>query len=51
MGYPRKTEHAGPKHGKGAYWGPKREAKRKSSRARQKNWQREIRQEIDRRNT
>ncbi len=29
-----KTEHAGAKHGSGAYWGPKAEAKRQSSKAR-----------------
>lgn len=51
MGYPKKTEHSGPKRGQGAYWGSKWEAKRKSSRARRKNWQREISQELDRRNT
>ncbi len=48
MGYPIKTEHAGPKKGRGAFWGPKAEAKRKSSRLRRKNWQREIRQELER---
>jgi len=46
MGYPTKTEHAGPKHGKGAYWGHKREAKIKSNRKRRKNGQREIREEM-----
>jgi hypothetical protein len=44
MAYPRKTEHSGPKRGRGAYWGPKREAKRKSSRKRRENWRREIRE-------
>jgi hypothetical protein len=48
MGYPMKTEHAGPKRGKGAYWGPKHEAKRKSSRKRRESWRREIRAETGR---
>ncbi len=47
MGYEaKKTEHAGAKHGNGAYWGRKREAKKESSRTRRKNWQREIRVEL-----
>jgi hypothetical protein len=29
-----KTEHSGAKHGNGAYWGPKADAKRQSNRAR-----------------
>ena len=49
MGYEaKKTEHAGPKRGSGAYWGRKSEAKNLSGRTRRKNWQREIRQELDR---
>jgi hypothetical protein len=49
MGYEaKKTEQAGPKSGSGAYWGRKWEAKKESSRARRKNWQREIRQELGR---
>jgi hypothetical protein len=48
MGYKvKKTEHAGAKHGRGAYWGPKREAKKGSSRKRRKNWLRESREEME----
>jgi (p)ppGpp synthase/HD superfamily hydrolase len=44
MGYEaKKTEHCGAKHGNGAYWGYKWEAKKESSRTRRKNWRREIR--------
>ena len=47
MGYEaKKTEHAGPKRGKGAYWGYKHDAKKESSRTRRKNWRREIRNEL-----
>jgi hypothetical protein len=45
MGTKKKTEHAGPKHGKGAFWGPKAEAKKQSSRTRRQNGKREIREE------
>ena len=46
MGYEaKKTEHSGAKHGNGAYWGRKWEAKKESSRTRRKNWRREIREE------
>jgi hypothetical protein len=46
MGYEaKKTEHAGPKHGNGAYWGYKWEAKKESNRIRCENWKREIRSE------
>jgi len=49
MGYEvKKTEHAGPKRGNGAFWGRKWEAKKQSSRTRRRNWLREIRQELDR---
>jgi hypothetical protein len=40
----KKTEHAGAKHGNGAYWGRKWEAKKESSRTRRKNSKREIRE-------
>ena len=33
----RKTEHSGAKHGKGAYWGRKHEAKRESNKARRRD--------------
>ncbi len=39
----KKTEHAGAKHGNGAYWGYKWEAKKESNRIRRENWKREIR--------
>ena len=46
MGYQAKeTEHAGPKRGNGAYWGPKRQAKHESNKIRRRNAQREIREE------
>jgi hypothetical protein len=38
----RKTEHTGAKHGRGAYWGTKYEAKRESSRIRRRNWRLEL---------
>ena len=44
MGYEaKKTEHCGAKHGCGAYYGPKWEAKKESNRIRRENWKREIR--------
>ena len=37
MGYhAKKTEHAGAKHGNGAYWGPKRDAKNESNKLRRR---------------
>lgn len=48
-----KTEHTGAKHGRGAYWGSKYEAKKESNKLRRKNQREEIQQalanEIDRR--
>jgi hypothetical protein len=38
----RKTEHSGAKHGNGAYWGRKWEAKKESSKIRRRNWKREL---------
>jgi hypothetical protein len=38
----RKTEHTGAKHGNGAYWGTKYEAKRESSKIRRRNWKLEL---------
>ena len=32
-----RTEHAGPKRGRGAYWGRKKDAKRQSKKARRRN--------------
>jgi hypothetical protein len=44
MGYEaKKTEHAGPKRGNGAYWGYRWDAKKESNRIRRENWKREIR--------
>lgn len=42
----KKTEHAGAKHGSGAYWGPKQDAKKQSSKVRRRNWSRTIREEL-----
>jgi hypothetical protein len=39
----KKTEHSGPKRGRGAHWGYKWEAKKESNRMRRENWKREIR--------
>ena len=33
----RKTEHSGPKKGRGAYWGPKRDAKKENAKLRRRN--------------
>lgn len=47
MGYEaKKTEHAGPKRGNGAYWGYRWDAKKESNRIRRENWKREIRTEL-----
>jgi hypothetical protein len=44
MGYEaKKTEHCGAKHGNGAYWGYKWEAKKESNRIRRENAKRDIR--------
>ncbi|MEO8663436.1 MAG: hypothetical protein ABI693_33580 [Bryobacteraceae bacterium] len=44
MGYEaKKTEHCGAKHGNGAYWGRKWEAKKESNRIRRENAKRDIR--------
>ncbi len=39
----KKTEHTGAKHGSGAYWGPKKDAKKESNKVRRRNWKREVR--------
>jgi hypothetical protein len=44
-GRARKTEHAGAKRGRGAYWGRKAEAKRESNKVRRENAKRAVRQE------
>ena len=43
-GNARKTEHAGSKKGRGAYWGRKTDAKRESNRARREVAKRTVRQ-------
>jgi hypothetical protein len=43
-GKAKKTEHAGPKKGSGAYWGRKVDAKRESNRARRESAKGAIRQ-------
>ena len=43
-GKAKKTEHAGPKKGSGAYWGRKGDAKRESNRARREDAKRAVRQ-------
>ena len=35
----KKTEHTGAKHGNGAYWGPKKEAKQESNKLLRHQWQ------------
>jgi hypothetical protein len=43
-GRAKKTEHAGPKKGSGAYWGRKADAKCESNRVRRENAKRAVRQ-------
>jgi hypothetical protein len=40
-----KTEHTGAKHGRGAYWGPKRDAKEESNTLRRRQGKRIVRDE------
>lgn len=42
----KKTEHAGAKHGSGAYWGPKRDAKKESNTVRRRNGKHTLREEL-----
>jgi hypothetical protein len=46
-GNARKTEHAGSKKGRGAYWGRKADAKRESNRARREVAKHAVRQGLD----
>ena len=46
-GNARKTEHAGPKKGRGAYWGRKADAKRESNRTRREVAKQAVRQGIE----
>jgi hypothetical protein len=45
-GKAKKTEHAGPKRGSGAYWGRKVDAKRESNRVRREGAKRAVRQDL-----
>jgi hypothetical protein len=46
MGYKaRKTEHSGAKHGNGAYWGPKQDAKKESNKIRRRDAKKQLRGE------
>ncbi len=46
MAYARTTEHAGPKKGNGAFWGPKQIAKHGSNRKRRSDARREIKESL-----
>lgn len=49
MGYEaKKTEHSGAKHGSGAYWGSKKDAKKESNKIRRRNWKREVQTALQR---
>ena len=41
-----KTEHTGAKHGRGAYWGTKSEAKKESGKIRRRNSYKDLRQQL-----
>ena len=41
-----KTEHTGAKHGSGAYWGPKRDAKKESNKLRRRSGRRQVTREL-----
>jgi hypothetical protein len=48
MGYEaKKTEHSGAKHGEGAYWGRKKDAKKESDKMRRRNSKQEIRERLE----
>ena len=42
-----KPEHNGAKHGNGAYWSPKKYAKKESNKVRRRNWKKEVAQTPD----
>ena len=46
-GNARKTEHAGSKKGRGAYWGRKADAKRESNRTRREVGKQAVRQGVE----
>jgi hypothetical protein len=43
----KKTEHSGAKHGNGAYWGPKADAKKESNRIRRVGSAAELRAQFE----
>ena len=45
-GNAKKTEHAGPKKGRGAYWGRKAEAKRESNKVRREDAKRAVQHDL-----
>lgn len=45
-GNAKKTEHAGPQKGRGAYWGHKADAKHESNKVRRENAKRAVRQSL-----
>jgi hypothetical protein len=42
----KKTEHSGARHGEGAYWGPKKEAKKGSKKIGRRNWAAEANRQL-----
>jgi len=42
----KKTEHTGAKHGRGAYWCPKREAKKESNKFRRRSWKQALQRDL-----
>jgi hypothetical protein len=42
----KKTEHTGAKHGRGAYWGPKKEAKKDSNKRRRRSWKQALQRDL-----
>jgi hypothetical protein len=42
----KKTEHAGAKHGSGAYWGPKKDAKKESNTIRRRDEKQELHEQL-----
>ena len=48
MGYKvKKTEHSGAKHGQGAYWGPKKVAKKGSKKIRRRDGKKDVRKQLE----
>jgi len=42
----KKTEHTGAKHGSGAYWGPKKDAKKESNKIRRRDEKHALREQL-----